>query len=274
MAIVYVTEQGAVVSLVRARLEIRKRRELLESVRLDHIEQLVLYGRIQVTTQALHALLARGVDTTLLGRGGAFLGRITGSLSRNVELRHTQLARLNDPAFALHWARAVVAGKLENQRALLQRYQRHCHDPRIPRALVTLRLCLEWLPEADTLDAVRGLEGAGAAAYFAAFPALVTAEGITFEKRLRRPPPDPVNILLSFGYTLMGNMIHGLLETAGLDPYVGALHALAYGRPSLALDLLEEWRPAIVDRAVLAAINTRSIRPADFVPVDQGPDPQ
>lgn len=241
---------------------------MLENPRLDDLEQVVLCGNVQVSVQAMHALLRRGVETVLLNRGGAHIGRLTSGRGKQVELRRSQFRQLEQPEHALDLARRVVAGKLRNQRALLRRYQRSRRDERIARALVSIRLLLERVDGAPDLDHLRGLEGKAAADYFGAFPALVQAPGITFDGRKRRPPPDPVNILLSFGYTLLCNQVQGMVETAGLDPYLGALHAPAYGRPSLALDLMEEQRPVLVDAAVLRVINTGAITPRDFMRLD------
>ena len=200
----------------------------------------------------------------LLNRGGAFVGRLASGLGKQIGLRRRQFQALERPEVALDLARRMVAGKLHNQRVLLRRYQRNRKDERLARALVAIRLMLERLDEADNLDVLRGMEGQAAAAYFSAWPVLVNAAGISFEGRKRRPPPDPVNILLSFGYTLLCNQAQGMVEAAGMDPYLGALHAPSYGRPSLALDLIEEFRPIVVDTAVLRAINTGMLTPRDF----------
>ncbi len=254
--------------LRRARLEVRKGRTLLDALRLSKLERVVLCGNVQITSQAIRAALRHNVDVAMLNRGGAFVGRITGGRGKNIALRREQFQRLEEPDFALDLARRYVRGKLRNQRALLGRYQRTRRSERMARALVAIRLLLEQLPQAGDLDHLRGLEGRAAAEYFGALSAMISAPGIEFSRRLRRPPPDPVNILLSFGYTLLGNLVQGLVELAGADPYLGALHAPEWGRPSMALDLMEEWRPVVVDAAVLRTINKRIIRPKDFTPAE------
>jgi CRISPR-associated protein Cas1 len=268
--VVYVTEQGAEVGLLRARLVVRKGQRQLETIRIDELEQLVLCGVVQITTQAMRALLRKGVETAFLTQSGAFVGRLSGPSAGRAELRRTQYRALERPEAALDLARRIVAGKIRNQRSLLLRFQRRRPHERVARALVSLRLLGEDVPAAPDLDVLRGLEGRAAADYFAAFGALIGVPDITFDGRKRRPPPDPVNILLSFGYTLLGHLVQGYCELAGLDPHLGALHAVSYGRPSLALDLMEEMRPVVVDAAVLRAINTRAVRADDFVPVDPG----
>ena len=255
-------------TLVRARLRILKGRSELGAPRLEDLSQVVLCGNVQVTTQALRALLRHKVDLAFLNMSGLFLGRLSGRTGGNIELRRTQHRLLDDPATTLELARRYVRGKLQASRRLLKRHQRRRPDERIAQALVSIRLMAERVPTANNLDELRGMEGQAAAAYFGAFNALLHAEGITFPGRKRRPPPDPVNILLSFGYTLLAHRMEGLCELAGLDPHLGSLHAPAYGRPSLALDLMEEMRATVVDTAVLRAFNTKALRPEDFVPTD------
>lgn len=265
--ILYLTEQGAEIGLKNQRLEIRKGSEVLESVRLLDLEQIVLFGSIHLTTKAMHALLAKQIDVCLLSQSGRFLGRLAGAKSKNIILRHLQFQRLSLPEVSLDLVKRFLTGKLSNQRALLMRYQRKLRRPEIAKSLVGIRLLLERLTTTDDIDVLRGLEGKAAAFYFGCFGELFSAPGIHFTQRLRRPPPDPVNILLSFGYTLLGNLLSGLVEVAGLDPYLGALHLPDYGRPSLALDLLEEWRTVIVDTTVLRVLNTQTIRASDFLPL-------
>lgn len=215
-------------------------------------------------------MLERRIDVALLNYGGAFLGRVVGPTSGQITLRQLQHSHLALPEVQQDLARACVHGKLHNQRALLARYQKRRRDERIARALVALRLRLEQLPQTRDLDTLRGVEGAAGADYFRAFAKLIQVDDIQFTARKRRPPPDPVNILLSFGYTLLANAVCGAIELVGLDPHMGALHALSDSRPSLALDLMEEMRPLIVDTAVLRAINTRALTPKHFVRTDTG----
>ncbi len=258
---------------MRARLVIRKGNRQLDSVRIEDLEQLVLCGVVQITTQAMRALLRQGVETAFLTQSGAFVGRLAGPTGARAELRRLQYRQLEDPARALDLARRIVAGKIRNQRALLLRFQRRRPHDDVARALVSLRLLGEDAPRAPDLDVLRGIEGKAAADYFHAFGRLIQVPDVTFDGRKRRPPPDPVNILLSFGYTLLGHLFEGFCELSGLDPHCGALHAIAYGRPSLALDLMEEMRPVVVDASVLRAINTRAVRATDFLPAEHDEAP-
>jgi len=264
VTVLYVTEPGAVVSRTSERLVVSKRRVVLDEVPLDGLDQLVLLGNVQLTHAATRALLEQGTDVALLTGGGRFLGRIGQGRGRNIALRRAQFRRLEEEATVLDLSRRFIQGKLQHLRMHLGRVQRNRPDPALARAATMIRRAEERLPDAARHDQLLGLEGTASAAYFGAFGSLLRAPGMVFTGRRRRPPPDPVNVLLSFGYTLLGNLMHSHVETVGLDPYLGALHRPEHGRPSLALDLIEEFRPIIVDMAVVRAINTRTIVPADF----------
>jgi CRISPR-associated protein Cas1 len=265
VTVLYVIEQGARLERRSERIRVVKGEAVLSEIPLDGLEQVLLFGQVHLTSPVIKALLVQGVDVAFLTAGGSFLGRLTNGRARQIQLRHAQFRRLGDEAFALGLGRSLVAAKVRNQRALLLRRQRTLAQEGIARSAAAMRRLLDQLPEAGTMDQVRGLEGASAAAYFSAFGLCLQAEGMTFERRARRPPPDPVNVLLSFGYTVLGNLAQGYVEEAGLDPYFGALHELRDGRPSLVLDLIEPFRAPIVDVAVLRAVNGRAITPADFV---------
>lgn len=262
----HVSEQGAIVLRVHDRIEARRGGEVIGSARLGALETLVLTGQVHLNAHARTALLRAGADVVMLGRSGAFIGRYSARDGARRREWSRQLERAEEPAYLLDLARRVVAGKIRNQRMLLQR--REPRSPGLAKALVSMRWCLERLDTAPDLDAVRGLEGAAAAAYFGVFGELIRAEGIEFPGRIRRPPPDPTNILLSFGYTLLTRLMHGALEVANLDPYAGALHAPVDNRVSLALDLIEEFRPIVVDTLVIALLNRRIIRATDFTPMN------
>ena len=266
LTVLYVTEPGAYVGLKRERVEVRKGDAILANPRVDELETVALCGMIHLSPNALFALMTANVDVIYLRRSGTFVGRISGDASRRVSLRHKQLRLLDDETFGVDIARRIVAGKIRNQRTLLMRRPGEGRSDAMARAMVQMRLCVERLEDAKSVEVIRGHEGAAAAAYFGVFDEMIRAEGITFPGRVRRPPPDPTNILLSFGYTLLGKLMHGALEVASLDPYCGTLHAPEDNRPSLALDLIEEFRPTIVDTLVISVLNRRTIRATDFTP--------
>ncbi|MBI2374964.1 MAG: CRISPR-associated endonuclease Cas1 [Deltaproteobacteria bacterium] len=282
MSVVYVLEQGAFVQLEGARLVVTKQREELRSVRLEEVEQLAIMGHVSLSPPAIRALLRRGIDTVFLTRSGTFVGRLTSGFSKNILLRRAQHGRFSEPAFVLPTARNMITGKIANQRRLLARAQRKRPSPKLAKALLALRLAEEGLraesaqaPKSEgdlssALDRLRGVEGHASASYFGVFDELLRAPGIEWTGRKRRPPPDPANVLLSFGYTLIGNLMSGLTEQAGFDPFLGVMHAPEYGRPSLSLDLIEELRPLLVDATAIMVLNRREVALNDFeiLPID------
>ncbi|HBY96648.1 MAG TPA: CRISPR-associated endonuclease Cas1 [Chloroflexi bacterium] len=272
MATVYLTEQGTVLSKQGERLIISKDGRIVSEIPLLKVEQVQIRGRgITVTTPALVALAARRIDVVYLTQRGRFLARVNGGGTKHGELRLKQARLIDDPARTLVLARQIVAGKLANQRALLDRVRRAA-PAQVTQALAGIHAMAARVGTARDLDTLRGFEGQAAVAYWSGFRALLRGTW-GFEKRAYHPPPDPINALLSFGYTLLLIEIHGAVQTIGLEPHLGVLHALDYGRPSLALDLEEEWRPIIVDAMVLGLINRGEIAAEEFERTDEeGPD--
>lgn len=265
MRSVYVAEEGATLRRDGATLQVWSRRERRAVVPMHDVGQLVLMGNVVLTPAVVDMLLRRGVDTVFLTSHGRYLGRLASGPSSNVHVRLAQVRALDRPDFALRTARIVVAGKIANQRVVLLRHaRRHGASTAVGRALVAMRAALERAATCGDLDALRGCEGHAAAAYFKVFGDLLRGGRLSFAGRTRRPPTDPVNAMLSLGYTLLANAVEGAVHVVGLDPYVGALHAPLTGRPSLVCDLQEELRAPVVDAMVVAAINHRAFGPDDF----------
>lgn len=278
MTTMYVKEQGAVVGRDGERLVVRKGGAVLEEVPIANISEVALMGNVQLTSQAVATLLAKEVDVVFLSTYGKFRGRLAGAGSKHSRLRHRQLLALGDEGLTLSIARAIVDGKINNQRVLLQRQRRRNEatppgdgdggrgpvDPgRFDRALAGMLRMRRDAAGADNLASLRGYEGKAAAYYFDAIRALLTPDW-RFERREYYPPPDPFNALLSFGYSLLQKDVFAAVNRVGFDPYLGFFHELDYGRPSLALDLMEEWRPVIVDALVLELVNRGRLRPDQF----------
>lgn len=262
--LVAVTEPGVSLAAEGERLVIRRGGKTGETFRLADLDQVLLFGPVEVTHAALMRLLAHGVDVVYLTGSGSFRGRLQGHLGRNIELRLAQFRRLQDEAFAFAVARAIVAGKIANQRRLLVRAQQTLAEDLIAAELLALRHRIRDAQRARDREELLGVEGAAAASYFRAFGRAIKNPLFSFSGRTRRPPRDPVNACLSFGYALAGTLLDGDVTAAGLDPMFGAFHQPSYGRPSLALDLLEEFRPVLVDALVLRLVNRRQLVPADF----------
>jgi len=264
MPTVYVREQGAVVRRRGERLMVtRDKRELLD-LPLIHLDQLVIFGNVQLTTSAVAMLLQAEVDVVFLSSYGKFRGRLMHTGSKFAQLRHAQLQTMSREADNLAIARQVVVGKLHNQQALLQaRLGEGGQVMRVQQASRSVKAMIERAGQATSLDSLRGFEGSGAASYWGAFKALLAVD-LGFEGRNYFPPPDPVNGLLSFGYSLLLKDVTAAVQLVGLDPYLGFFHTIHYGRPSLALDMMEEFRPVVVDGLVLDLVNSGQITGASF----------
>lgn len=271
----YVTTQGAYISKEHESLVVKfEKEELLRIPRL-HVGGVVCFGRVGMSPDAMGACMEEGIDVTFVSESGRFLGRVVGTGAGSVVLRRTQHRAADDPSQCAELARSFITGKVANTRTFVQRAMRDGDDEaRSAGASVVDSLArgLSQLENAETVDVLRGLEGEAAARYFGWFDhALRTREeGLRFKGRSRRPPRDPVNAMLSFGYTMLMHDCVAALGSAGLDPDVGFLHEERPGRPSLALDLMEELRVAFVDRMVVAMVNLGQVRERDFVVRDGG----
>jgi CRISPR-associated protein Cas1 len=263
MSTLYITQQDSVLRKVDERLKVTKEKETLLDLPMLKVSQVVLFGRVTVTAATVGALLDHGISLCYLSEHGRYRGRLEPPFSKNSLLRVAQYQAAFDPVRRLALAKRFVAGKLANLRVLLLRANREREDPAIAAAVDEIRRAEERAERAEDLDRLRGHEGEGTAAYFAVFAHLIRQD-IPFLGRVRRPPTDPMNSLLSFGYALLANDLHGACHTVGFDPYLGFLHADRYGRPSLALDLMEEFRPLVADSVALLCVNKRVIEPKDF----------
>lgn len=261
---VYVVTQGAAVGIRGERLEVRINGELQTSYRLIDISQLCLQGNVTVSPQALRALMARDVPVLWFSYGGWFAGIAQGLPGKNVDLRIAQFQADDD--FRLGVARRMISGKIRNSRTLLRR------NSRVENDLVANQLkelAVESLG-ADSPGQLLGLEGVAARLYFGAFLDMISdhsgvdVSGFTDNGRARRPPPDPLNALLSFCYSLLIKDVTVILNAIGFDPYFGVFHRPRFGRPALALDLAEEFRPLIAESTVLQVVNNGEVGPNDF----------
>lgn len=234
------------------------------------IEGLVCWGRVSCSPPVLSLCCENGVGISFLTEQGRFLARVQGPVSGNVLLRRQQYRMADDESAALLVARAVVTTKIANSRIVLLRSAREIDNPERQCALrdAAQRLSVTGQEAvcSESLDAVRGHEGIAGQVYFAVFSDMIVGdrEHFAFVGRSRRPPLDRVNALLSFVYALLRHDIESAIETVGLDPAVGFLHTDRPGRPSLALDLMEEFRSALADRLVLSLINRRQVQPDGF----------
>jgi CRISPR-associated protein Cas1 len=267
----YLNSQGVRVGKSGTVLQVREKDTLVQEVRIGEICQVSLMGNVQLSTQAVQALCEAGVPVCYFSMGGWFYGITTGLNEKNVFLRRSQFRLAEQDYFARALARRLVAGKIRNQRTLLQR--NHVEPDR--NTLAAMKQMAERAEHAGSLEELLGLEGHAARLYFGDFAGMLKTEDgenrpdltFDFEGRNRRPPRDPVNALLSLGYSLLAKDLTVACYAVGFDPYIGYYHQPRFGRPALALDLMEPFRPLIADSAVLTAVNTGMVTERDFVRV-------
>jgi CRISPR-associated protein Cas1 len=238
-------------------------REVLLRVPPHQLEVVVLMGDVHITADATHFCLDQGITVSWFTRNGRLRGRLVPALPRSADLRLRQYAAALDAGPRLVRARAVVVAKLHNAAGVLVDLRSNYPGHPALAAVDDLHDLATRAKAATGSETLLGLEGAGARRYFQALATAFRGD-ILFSSRQQRPPPDPANALLSLGYVLLGNQLAALLEARGLDPALGFFHELRPGRPSLALDLLEEFRHPVVDRFVLRACNLRIFRPEMF----------
>ena len=266
----YLNRQGLRVGKTGAVLQVRDKDALVEEVRIGEICQVNLMGNIQLSTQAIQALCEAAVPICYFSQGGWFYGITTGLNSKNIFLRKIQFRLAEQEWFTLKLARRLVAGKIRNQRTLLQR--NHIEPP--TRVLEELKQMVGRAEQAQDLEELLGIEGNAARLYFGEFAGMIKIEAdgelpakfrFDFNGRNRRPPRDAVNALLSLAYSLLAKDLVIACQAVGFDPYLGFYHQPRFGRPALALDLMEPFRPLIADSAVLSAINMRMVTEKDFI---------
>jgi len=267
----YVMTPNAYVHLENDTLRIEVEREKKMQVPLHHIGSVVCFGDVMMSPGAMHRCAEDGRSVVLLDRNGRFKARVEGPVSGNILLRQAQFRKAEDSAFAIDVAKAVIAGKLRNARQVLLRGAREANNAddgaKLSHVADDLAASLRALSVANDLDTVRGVEGEAARNYFEALNHLVRCEArgaFALNGRSRRPPRDRFNALLSFIYALVLNDCRSALESVGLDPQLGYLHAVRPGRAALALDLMEEFRAILADRLALTLINRAQVNAKDF----------
>jgi len=268
MAVVYVTNPGSKVHLEGNHLAVRAE-NFQQTIYTFNLERLVLVGKVEISHAALVHMFRNGVNLVFLNRRGKHLGGLSGVFPKNVFLRVEQYKRLGDNGFRLKTGRWIIAGKIRNMRTLVMRLGRTLGLEECRGVSKRLAMDADNALAADNLETLRGVEGAATRRYFSAYR-LAFDKRLGFVRRVRRPPTDPVNACLSFGYTVLMGVVHGAVCAASLDPALGNLHELSYGRDSLTLDLMEEFRTPVVDMAVLACFNMGVLKADDFVSLEPG----
>lgn len=263
MGVFYINQNDCILKKQDERLKVVQQKHTLIDVRLLDITQVVISGRVTVTPEVFNELSQRKIGLYYLNEHGRYQTRLEPPCSKNILLRIAQFKANFDPIIKASIAKAFVKGKLTNYRMSLMQLQRET-DYDLSSSINNIKSFVKKCDEINDIDKIRGYEGAGSAEYFKHFNKFIKNEEFKFNKREKHPAPDPVNAILSLGYTLLRLEIETAVNVVGFEPYLGFLHFDRYGRASLALDLMEEFRPLIVDSFVIKMINTKQISLDDF----------
>ncbi|MFH1305495.1 MAG: type I-C CRISPR-associated endonuclease Cas1c, partial [Candidatus Omnitrophota bacterium] len=266
----FVTTQDAYLSKDGETVLVKVGDETRIQVPIHTLSSIVCFGHVTCTPFLFGLCCEHDVSVSFMTEYGRFLARVQGPVSGNVLLRREQYRKADDLKFSAGVARSILLGKLSNSRTVIGRAARDHSDkvdgPKIQRVMTRLKGYIDGLSEDLELDVLRGMEGDSAHAYFSVFDDMITSqkEDFFFKERSRRPPLDNINCLLSFLYTLLMHDVRSAFETVGLDPAVGYLHRDRPGRPGLALDIMEEFRPFIADRLALSLVNLAQVNKKGF----------
>lgn len=262
----YINRQETYVHKERETIVIKNGDEKLAQFPAITIGNILCFGQISMSPFLMGYCAENGIGISFYTEYGKFLARVEGKQTGNVLLRREQYRWADDLTKSLSISKIMIAAKIANSRSILMREQRnHGENSVLQKAVEQLAASLRSIKMAETLDEIRGVEGEAANTYFSVFNELIKEKTFEFNGRVRRPPTDPVNALLSFAYSLLTNECASALQGVGLDPYVGFLHRDRPGRVSLALDLIEEFRGPLADRFVLTLLNRKQIQQKDFI---------
>lgn len=263
MANLYITEQNSILRKTGDRLIVEKEDEILLEVQCHKIDSVLIFGNVQFTTQAVHELFQHGIEMAILSRTGKLIGQITSPNTKNINLRVYQFKRYLDSNFKMSLSRQILIGKINNCLNLIRVFSSNHREVDFDREIFSLKTRLEQIESSSKIESLLGLEGLAAKSYFSAFGKMIRGN-FDFYGRKKHPSPDPVNALLSLGYTMVYNEISSILDGIGFDPYLGYYHNIDYGRASLASDLIEEFRAPIADRLTLYLLNNKIFKADDF----------
>jgi CRISPR-associated protein Cas1 len=261
MPTIYVREHGVTVGVVNDRVQIRRNRTLVQEVPAVHVDRIVLMVPAYITQPAVRYFMDRGTDVVYVSQNGRYYGQFSRGDGHHVEVRLAQYQKFHDPEFRLKVAIGFIAGKVAGIQQLWQRQRRHGG---LQIKIGQIQRIGERLATAGSLDSLRGFEGSATAAHYSLLRKALQGDW-NFKTRVYNPPPDPVNAMLSLGYTLLYSHMSSTLQMHGLDPYLGFFHEPKRGHASLASDMIEEWRCPVVDALVLWLVNTKQISPKDFI---------
>ncbi|MCK4841325.1 MAG: group II intron reverse transcriptase/maturase [Methylococcales bacterium] len=259
----YLLKHGLVLGKESERFVIRLKGEIQQEIPAIHVDQIMIFGNIQITTQVMQFSLKKRIPIFLLSGKGRYYGVVDSFDTESVLLHQQQFLLATDHSFCLKLSIAIVRGKLANSRVVLRRFTRYHNTPELMQAAKQLSNIINRLKNVNDLDQLRGYEGSAARIYFQAFSAVLDPHW-QFFNRNKQPPVDPVNAMLSYGYTLLFYNVYSFLRSRGLNPHVGSLHPLRQGHPALVSDMMEEFRSIIVDSVVFNIAINNKLKPDDF----------
>lgn len=261
MSLLFVNENGAVIGIETNRFIVKYTDGMKKTIPLETLESITIMGHAQMTTQCVQECLKHGIPVSFFSKGGTYFGRLKSTGHINPERQRKQCS-LYETDFALSLSKNIISGKLHNQSVVLRRYEKSKNID-VADSIKLLSICREKIANCSTIPEIMGFEGQGAKAYFDGLSKLVEPQFI-FYGRNRRPPKDEFNSMISLGYSIIMNEIYAKIEAKGLNPYFGFLHSDREKHPTLASDLMEEWRAVIVDATVMSLINGHEIHKDNF----------
>lgn len=259
MSYLYVTEQGSVIALNANRIVVTYKDGMIKSLPVETMEAISIFGGVQITTQCLQECLKRGINVVFYSKSGGYFGRVISTNHVNVARQRKQAAIYHSEKFKLEFSKRIIDAKVRNQIVVLRRYMRTSHkDIQTERNIAEMQHVIKAIPRTESIEQLMGYEGTAARLYFQALGQLVEPD-FAFRGRTRQPPKDAFNSMISLGYSIILNEIYGKLEARGLNPYFGIMHKDREKHPTLASDLMEEWRAVLIDATMMSLINGHEI---------------
>jgi len=263
MTTLYIREQGTSIQKHSERLLISKSRQILLEIPMDNIDGVAVIGNIQMTTPALHALMRRGINISYFSFSGNYLGSMTSDTSKNIFLRLAQYDFYRDADKRMKLARKIIINKIKNQLQLMESFRWEPGEKEYLESIQSMKTLIKRAQDMATISELMGVEGKASNIYFKTYGKMFKCK-CEFHGRNKRPPRDPINVIISLGYTFLTKEVSSALEAESFEMYLGFLHGIRYGRKSLPLDMVEEFRQPIIDRMTLKLFNKRMIQEFDF----------
>ncbi len=263
MSYLYVSEQGASIGVTQNRFQVKYKDGLVKSIPAETLEVIEVFGKVQITTQCMAECLKRGVNILFYSTNGAYYGRLISTSHVNVERQRLQADIEKNKGFKVEFSKKIIDAKIRNQIVILRRYARN-NRKNIEKEIADMQYMDKKLECAYSIEQIMGYEGQAAKIYFKTIGSRLISSDFAFKGRTRRPPLDPFNSMISLGYSIIMNELYGKLEGKGLNPYFGVMHKDSEKHPTLASDLMEEWRAVLIDSTALSMLNGNELTQEDF----------